>query len=288
MIWVGSIHIQKPEVERSVDTRGLHLPLAIRTTSLVLAVLLARPVLAQERSAAEVPPEDRSRSGEWTPVGPIPVDQAGAGLRGYALAGEGTEVAEAGASQLSIHGVAANNFYREQNDAFSISQRYETHTAALGYRRGFKVGMFPRVEFGGQIQLTEGDGGFMNGFIAGTEHVLAWLTGADSARNQWRASNATLPPLGTFVTKNDRPIYQAPGDGSGFGDFSIVAKALLRDGSPSSNMTRIAARVCGEHVRKVGIHRGNFTGTRREHGQEDLELGRPFTAMRAPAFCWTA
>ena len=260
MMRFGSIHIENLSCRTILGYLGSVLPLVIRTTSLVFAVLLARPVVAQERPPAEVPAEESNRSREWTPVGPIPVDQAGAGLRGYALAGEGTAVAEAGASQVSIHGVAANNFYREQNGAFSISQRYETHTAALGYRRGFKVGGFPRVEFGGQIQLTEGDGGFMNGFIAGSERFLSWLTGAESARNQWRTSETTLPPLGTFVTKDGRPMYRSPGAGSGLGDFSIVAKALLRDGAPSSADTRVAARVALNMSGKSEFTGGNFAG----------------------------
>ena len=68
--------------------------------------------------------------------------------------------------------MAANNFYREQTDPFSISQRDETHTVALGYRRGFTLGRLPRVEFGGQIQLHERDSGFLNGFIAGFERPV--------------------------------------------------------------------------------------------------------------------
>ena len=112
-------------------------------------LLFARPVVAQDRPVTSATESDGA--GQWMPMGPIPVDQAGAGRRGYVLAGENTEVAEPGAHQISIHAVAANNFYLEQNDSVSISQRYETHTAALGYRRGFKIGMFPRFELGGQM-----------------------------------------------------------------------------------------------------------------------------------------
>jgi hypothetical protein len=233
------------------------LSLSIRTTSLFFfVVLLARPVVAQDK-----PPESGLTTDiEWAPLGQMPVDQAGAGLRGYMLAGESTEVAEPGGDQVSIHTVAANNFYREQNDNFSISQRYETHTVALGYRHGFTVGMFPRVEVGGQVQLTEGDSGFMNGFILGVESFLASMSGVESARNQLRSSEATPPPLGTFVTRGGRPIYQAPGATSGFGDFSIVAKALLRDGAPSSTRTRVAARVAVNVSGKSEFTRGNFVG----------------------------
>ena len=122
------------------------MPLSVRTTALVFVALLARPVVAQDRPPTSVADIDIDGLGQWAPLGPIPVDQAGAGLRGYVLAGESTEVAEPGASQVSIHAVAANNFYREQAEHFSISQRYETHTMALGYRHGFKVGTLPRFE----------------------------------------------------------------------------------------------------------------------------------------------
>jgi hypothetical protein len=236
------------------------LPLSIRTTALVFLALLARPVLAQDRPPTSVADTDTDGLGQWAPLGQIPVDQAGAGLRGYVLAGESTEVAEPGASQVSIHAVAANNFYREQNENFSISQRYETHTMALGYRHGFRLGIFPRFELGGQVQLTQGGSGFMNGFILGVENFLVRMTGVESARNQLRGSEGTLPPLGTFITKGGRPVYRAAGDGSGFGDFSIVAKALLRDGAPSSSRTRLAARVAINMSGKSEFTRGNFAG----------------------------
>ena len=193
-------------------------------------------------------------------MGRLPVDQAGAGRRGYALAGESTEVADPGASQISVHAVAANNFYREQTGDFSISQRYETHTLALGYRRGFAARRLPRFELGGQIQLTEGDSGFMNGFISGTENFLAWLTGQESARNPLRRSGVTPPPLGTLVTKGGQPLYQGAGDGVGFGSFSVVAKALLRDRELSSSGSRVAVRAAATMSGKSEFTEGNFAG----------------------------
>src|SRR5262245_6059986 len=87
--------------------------------------------------------------GQWEPLGPIPVDQAGAGRRGYVLPAETAEVAQPGADEISVHTVASNNFYREETSDFLISERYETHTLALGYRRGFKVDGLPRFELGG-------------------------------------------------------------------------------------------------------------------------------------------
>jgi hypothetical protein len=234
------------------------LSLPIRTTSLLCVLLFARPVVAQDRPVTSATESDGA--GQWMPLGPIPVDQAGAGRRGYVLAGENTEVAEPGAHQISIHAVAANNFYLEQNDSVSISQRYETHTAALGYRRGFKIGMFPRFELGGQLQLTEGGNGFMNGFIWRTEKFLTWLSGRQSATNLLRHTVGTQPPLGTLMTKNGQPVYRAAGDRSGFGDFSIVAKALLRDAEPSSRRTRVAVRVAMNISGTSEFTAGNFTG----------------------------
>ena len=219
--------------------------------------MCACPVVAQER-----PPENvvAPEGDVWTPMGRLPVDQAGAGRRGYALAGESTEVADPGASQISVHAVAANNFYREQTDDFSISQRYETHTLALGYRRGFAARRLPRFELGGQIQLTEGDSGFMNGFISGTENFLARLTGQESARNPLRRSGVTPPPLGTLVTKGGQPLYQGAGDGVGFGSFSVVAKALLRDRELSSSGSRVAVRAAATMSGKSEFTEGNFAG----------------------------
>jgi len=66
--------------------------------------------------------------GPWEPLGPIPVDQAGAGRRGYVLPVESAEVADPGAGAISLHAVAANNFYREETGNFLITQRAEAHT----------------------------------------------------------------------------------------------------------------------------------------------------------------
>jgi hypothetical protein len=58
------------------------------------------------------------------PLGLLSVDQAGAGLRGYALPADNAEVTDRAA--LSIHTLASNNFYREQTDSLVITQRYDT------------------------------------------------------------------------------------------------------------------------------------------------------------------
>jgi hypothetical protein len=225
-----------------------------------VALLLARPVAAQERVPSETADAKIGDLGEWTPSGPVPVDQAGAGRRGYVLAGDSTDVTEPGTDQVSLHAVAANNFYREQTNDFLITQRYEAHTLAVEYRRGFKPQGFPRFEIGGQIQLTESDNGFLNGFISGFEGFFASLTGDQSAKNTLRTGVGTLPPLGTFVTKDGRSIYGDAGNGSGFGDFTLVAKALLRDGDPSSGDTRVAARIALNVSGKSTFTEGNFTG----------------------------
>src|SRR5215471_4348004 len=53
----------------------------VKTCVLILAVLCARAAAAQE---AEFRP--------WEPFGPVPVDQAGAGRRGYVLPAESADV----------------------------------------------------------------------------------------------------------------------------------------------------------------------------------------------------
>ena len=154
---------------------------------IVLALLTAAPVVAQDQPQTEVTSSAVAEPPAWHPLGPVPVDQAGGGRRGYAIAGESADVAEPGASELSLHTVAANNFYREQTDPFSISLRDETHTVALGYRRGLKFGSFPRLEVGGQVQLAERDSGFLNGFISAFEGFAASVSGQQSAKNPLRA-----------------------------------------------------------------------------------------------------
>jgi hypothetical protein len=211
----------------------------------VFALAFAWPAAAQET--------------RWEPLGAIPVDQAGAGRRGYVLAPEGADVTQPGTDQISVHAVAGNNIYREQLGADLISQRFETHTLALAYRHGFKIGRFPQFEIGGQVQLNERDSGFLNGFISGFEDVWTSVTGATSAKNPLRANAALLPPLGTFITVNGRPSYAGAGSGSGFGDASLVVKALLHDGA-SPGDTRVAARLVVNVAGKPDFTEGNFAG----------------------------
>jgi hypothetical protein len=227
----------------------------LKTAFVVCVLLYGVPAVAQERPA-NIAAIDAA---EWWPAGIVPVDQAGAGRRGYVLAGEGTDVAAPGTVDISVHFVAANNFYRELNDSFFISQRLETHTGAVGVRRGFGGAHIPRWEVGGQIQLSEADGGFMNGFIARTEDFLGWMSGQQSAVNPLRRSAELRPPLGTTITRNGIPLYEE-GTRSGLGDISIVAKALLRDGQPWSRRTRVAARVGINIAGTSAFTAGNFVG----------------------------
>jgi hypothetical protein len=187
----------------------------------------------------------------WEPLGLVPVDQAGAGRRGYALPGESADVLDQGANQLSIHTVGANNFYVEDRNGITISQRSEAHTLAVEFRRGFKPAGWPRFELGAQLQFAESDGGMLNGFISGFE---------DLVHAPLRSKVATLQPLGTSITRNGQLLYQTSGEGSGFGDVSLVAKAILRDGSPSSRSTRVAARVAVNIAGASEFTVGNFAG----------------------------
>ncbi len=195
----------------------------------------------------------------WVPLGPAPVDQAGAGRRGYVLPSEGIMTA-AGKTQVSIHSVAANNFYREQNSEFLITQRYETHTIGLDVRRGFKPQGFPHLEIGGQVQLHESDNGMLNGFIAGLENLWASATGYEDSRNQLRGAGATPPPLGTVIIRNGSSLYRDTGDGSGIGDLYGVAKIALVDPDPASKSPHVAFRIGLNVAGRSAFSEGNFVG----------------------------
>ena len=215
--------------------------------------------MGQPAFAQDGVPSSGSDSGQWEPLGQVPVDQAGAGRRGYAIAGESPDVAGPGTNQIALHTVAANNFFREQTPDYLITQRYETHTMAVDFRHGFTTRIFPRVELGAQVQLSERDSGFLNGFISGFESLCFSMTGVQSAKNQLRGLGTQLP-LGAFVTRDGHALYGAPGGGAGIGDFFFVAKALLRDAPPASNGTRVAARI-GLNVSGASeFAEGNFVG----------------------------
>src|SRR5262245_9538351 len=199
-------------------------------------------------------------SGGWAPIGAIPVDQAGGGRRGYVMAGDDSDVAAERANRLSIHTVAANNFYREQNDEFLITQRYETHTLALDYRRGFKLAGLPRFELGGQVQLHQSDAGMLNGFISGFETFWASVTGYQAARNGLRGGSAGAPPLGTDGTRNGAAVYRQTGSGSGIGDLYVGGKMALLDGGADSVLPRVSARLGFNVAGSARYTAGNYLG----------------------------
>ncbi len=219
----------------------------------VVAILSATEIFAQSA------PPDAADVSAWQPSGPIPVDQAGAGRRGYVLPGEGAGVLEPGASEVSLHFVAANTFYREQTDNALISERYEAHTAALEFRHGVRVGALPPLELGAQVQFTESDSGMLNGFISGFEDWWAGLTGRESAKNQLRSSAAVAPPLGTVVI-HGQSFYAERGDRSGFGDVLVTAKMRLHDAPPQSSGVRVAARAALNLSGATAFTQGNFAG----------------------------
>jgi hypothetical protein len=236
------------------------LPLSNRTLWCLAGLLLsAQPVFAQDAPPAAVE-LDGGGAVRWEPLGLLPVDQAGAGLRGYALAGDDASVSRPGTQRIGFHVVAANNFYEEQTSNLLISQRYETHTLALEYRRGFRLQGFPRFELGAQVQLTQQTNGFLNGFIATFEDLAAAVSWKESAKDRMPRSREVLPPFGTFITKDGRELYGRGSGGSGFGDFSIGAKALLRDAPPSSSQARVAARVALNIAGTPEFTKGNFAG----------------------------
>src|SRR5262245_3636505 len=145
---VSQTALLKPRID--VSLRG--------TLLLMVALCTAAAASAQDRPSTDAPPATVDAL-PWQPMGPLAVDRAGAGLRGYALPLDGTDVVQG--SAISIHAITSNNFCNEQTNGFSITQRYETHAFALGYRRGFDTRHFPHFELGGQVQLIESDNGFL-------------------------------------------------------------------------------------------------------------------------------
>jgi hypothetical protein len=146
--------------------------------------------------------------------------------------------------------VDANNFFVEHSSAFDLTQRYEAHTLAFQYRRGFKTGRLPRFEIGAQIQFDESDAGMLNGFISGFEDLV----------NRPLRSKTAAPPLGTSIVRNGTPLYRTPGTGAGIGDIYLVAKAALHDGQVASGGTQIAARVAVNVSGTSQFTEGNFAG----------------------------
>lgn len=218
-------------------------------TAFALVLLLA----AGRAAAQDAPPA-------WDPLGAIPVDQAGTGRRGYVLPGDDAIVTEAGADRITLHLVAANDFYREQTATLLVTERSEAHTVALGYRRGFAIGGFPRFEVGVQAQFHESDPGFLNGFITNVENAWVSATGVQSAANPLRSSTAAPLPFGTTLTRTGAPAYVAPGSASGFGDVFAFAKVQLLDRAPSPWTTRIAARVAVNVPGSAVFSEGSIAG----------------------------
>ena len=222
-----------------------------RATCVLLALACAHPLLAQDDERAQQ--ERRGRSSldnNWQPMGLVPVDQAGAGRRGYTLAGEGADVTNPQSNQVSIHMVGANNFYIEHSGAFDFTQRSETHTLAVDFRRGFNMRRGPHFEIGAQIQLDETDSGMLNGFIGGFEDLVG----------RPLRSRTTAPPLGTSIIRDGRALYQSPGSGSGLGDVYLVAKAALLEAPAGSRATQVAARVAVNIAGTSQFTEGNFLG----------------------------
>src|SRR5215468_4481784 len=98
-------------VEARVMMQVSTLPPPLRIVPFVCLLLCANAVFAQDQRSPGTEAPNADRHEQWAPIGRIPVDQAGEGLRGYALAGESTEVAQPGAHQITVHAVASNNFY---------------------------------------------------------------------------------------------------------------------------------------------------------------------------------
>ena len=231
-------------------------------SALALCLLSAQPLLGQTPAPAVSDAVSKEPAIGWQPLGVIPVDQAGAGRRGYVLPAESATVTAPDANQFSFHTVAANNFYREEAAGFLITQRFEAHTVAVGYRRGFKkLGVVPRVELGGQLQVTHTGEGMLNGFITGLEDFWVSVTGRTSSKVAIRTNGSGALPLGTLVTKDGQLIYRMTGENTGLGEMYFVAKTVLRDGGPSRYGGRVAARAAVNLSRRSSpFAQGNVAG----------------------------
>ena len=211
-----------------------------RVYVLMIVVLGARAAMAQNLEASG-----------WAPIGPAPAE-ADSGGRGYVVADDTSDVLDPGVSEVSLDSGIANYFYLDNSRDVSISQRFETHTLALDYRRGVKLHKGPRLEWGAQLQVHESDGGILNGFITTFE---------DLVHASLRSKLAVPPPPGMSIIQNDRVVYQAPANSRGFGDVSLVVKAPLRDRDVRSRATRVAVRVSANVRGASTFTAGNFIGS---------------------------
>src|SRR4029077_3942769 len=95
--------------------------------------------------------------------------------------------------------------------------------------------------------------------ILGVERAWSAFSGSESATNVWRTREPSLAP-GTLIVKDGRPLYQAPGTGSGLGDFALTVKALVVDAAPQTRAARVAARVSLNVAGSSAFTQGNFAG----------------------------
>ena len=189
--------------------------------------------------------------------GPLPVDRAGVG-RAAALPGEGASVLFPGERRFELLLVAANFVNEESNDAGSIEQNYETHTAALGLRQGIRAGPLPAMELGAQVQVHRRDRGFLDGFIEGFERNFAKATGHEESENPNRQGPEKVRP-GYRVEKDGRTLRSQPGNGAAIGDVRLTAKAGLLGRAPEG--LRLALRLAlNLGTGPAGYSRGSYLG----------------------------
>src|SRR5262245_28851030 len=129
-----TIQYTPPNQQSSCFSRERCIGLSFRILAVcVCALSIGRSLAAQDQSPANtaLPANAAAQSTvdapQWQPFGFVPVDQGGAGRRGYVLPGESAVVAEPGVSLWSSQFVASNNFYREETDHFLVRQRAESH-----------------------------------------------------------------------------------------------------------------------------------------------------------------
>lgn len=211
-------------------------------------------------AASQAPTAPTSRVSEsqgWVPLGPLPVDEAGTTGRGYQAPPDGAGLVEPGRNQIALHLAAANYLYGEERAGFRIAEKFETHTAAIEFRRGFSNRVLRRFELGGQLQVHRNTEGFLNGFIGGFEKLVARTTGHQSAVNTLRTDLSRDWPLINLVEKDGQDFYRREGPVSGLGDVALFVRTALT-GDPSAGSATLAARVMVNIAGSEALTSGNY------------------------------
>ena len=184
---------------------------------------------------------ERGARGEniFEPMGPFPSDYSGYSLKGPALPGDGARVLRAGKTQVGVD-LSAHNFLTKSDDPGGrVTQKFEDHRVQLNVRRGLNTSV--PLEVGASIQVHNRDEGFMNGFIAEAEKMLARGFGPDMI-NDDRIGPHALKGTINDVTIGGKTFNDNATSGLRFGGVVLAVKAALSQPPPGSYIPTLAAR----------------------------------------------